>query len=83
MLVVLYFTYRRAMHFVRVIKCGGRKVNHTCCEGTTHICMRDSVSIFISDFSTAGLYAWDIIDSQMILLQYFIDMLYLHCQDLL
>ena len=32
------------MHLVRVIKCGGRKVNHTCCEGTTHICMRDNVS---------------------------------------
>ena len=31
------------MHVVRVIKCGGR-AGHTCCEGTTHICMRNNVS---------------------------------------
>ena len=46
---LLYNTYRRTMHFVRVIKCGRRKVSHTCCEGTTHICMRDSVSIVFKE----------------------------------
>jgi len=35
---------RRTMHVVRVIKCGGRRVEHTCCEGTMHICMRNNVS---------------------------------------
>ena len=71
-LFVLYNTYRRTMHFVRVIKCGRRKVSHTCCEGTTHICMRDSVSIvcffqkFSPDFSIASKTAWNIIDGQLI-----------------
>ena len=36
------------MHVVRVLKCG-RRVGHTCCEGTTHICMRDNVSIDVLD----------------------------------
>ena len=61
------------MHFVRVIKCGGRKVSHTCCEGTTHICMRDSVSTLfcffrslVPDFSIASKTAWNIIDGQLI-----------------
>ena len=55
-LFVLY--YRRAMHFVRVIKCGEREVNHTCPEGTMHVCMRDSVSIIFLLFmkSAYSLY---------------------------